>query len=105
MRTFRHLIVVVTLVALASVGMVTQAHGPSVVQGRLVRLDASARKIVIKTETGSQMQFEYTESTTVNGAYQSVEGLGARTGTFVTVQYEKQETRMLAVQVDIDKKP
>ena len=105
MRTFRHLVVILTLAALAGVGVLAQAQEQSVAQGQLVRLDPAAKKIVIKTDTGSQMQFEYTDSTVVNGADQSVEGLGARTGTFVTVQYEKQETRLLAVQVDVQKRP
>lgn len=99
-------VVIMLIVAALGVTVVPAgaAQEQNVAQGQLLRLDLNAKKIVIKTETGSQMQFEYTEQTVVSGADESVEGLGTETGTFVTVKYEKQETRMLAMQVEVHKR-
>lgn len=104
MHMLKRLVLIFFVLAVASAGTLAIAQEQSVAEGQLVRLDPAAKKLVIKTEAGAQMQFEYTPSTVVNGADQSVEGLGQQAGTVVTVQYEKQETRLLAVQIDVHQK-
>lgn len=95
---------VLVILAMAWLAAPANAQEQNIVQGELLRLDVNAKKIVIRTETGSQMQFEYTEETVVNGADETVAGLGTQRGTLVTVKYEKQETRLLAVQIDVHQK-
>ena len=97
----RHLVIVVAVAASSGGGLLAQAPARSVVQGELARLDPAARKIVVKTDRGSQIQFEYTTDTVVNGTEKTVAGLGGRTGAVVTVQYEKQETRLLALHIEV----
>ena len=52
---------------------------PSIAQGQLLKVDATARTIAIRSATGTQMQFSYTEDTKVVGADQGVAGLATIT--------------------------
>jgi hypothetical protein len=99
--TVKRLWIALFVVALAMPGVQLSAQERNVAHGQLLRLDRGAKRIVIRTETGSQMQFAYTSETIVNGADDTVAGLGAQKGTAVSVKYEKQETRLLALEVDV----
>ncbi len=101
----KRLVVLLVVAAVAACAVPSFAQEQSVAQGQLLRLDTNAKKVVIRTDSGSQMQFEYTDQTQVNGADESVAGLGTQAGTHVTVKYEKQETRLLAVQIDVHPRP
>lgn len=77
------------------------AYDQNVVEGQFLLLDSGAKRLVIRTDAGSQMQFEYTSQTVVNGSDEGLSGLRARKGALVTVTYEKQEARLLALEVHV----
>ncbi len=97
----KRLVGLLVVAAVAACAVPSFAQEQNVAQGHLLRLDTNAKKVVIRTDSGSQMQFEYTDQTEVSGADESVAGLGTQTGTQVSIRYEKQETRLLAVRIDV----
>lgn len=97
-------LVVLVVAGLTMLAVPIRAQEQNVAQGHLLRLDLDARKIVIRTESGSQMQFDYTDETVVDGADETIAGLGSRKGMLLTVKYEKQEIRFLALQVNVQNK-
>ncbi len=76
----------------------------SVASGELVKVDTAARTIVIRTESGPQMQFSYTAETKVVGAEKGVAGLATMTGTPVTVEFTKHEQTNLAKEIEVNQK-
>lgn len=76
----------------------------SIATGQLVKVDASAKTIVIRTQAGSDMQFSYTDDTRVSGADQGVAGLGTLTGTPVAVHFLRKDQVNLATQIVVQKK-
>ena len=98
LKSLRTAAIAATL-TLSTVASIAAEGVHSIAEGQLLRLDAPAHRLVIRTATGSQIQFEYTNSTLVRGAAGSVDRLDA--GAQLSVRYERQETRMLATQVDV----
>jgi hypothetical protein len=72
-------------------------------QGQLLRVDATAKTIAIRTASG-EMQFTYTDSTKVTGAGNSVAGLATMANASVTVTYAKQGQTNVASAIDVAKK-
>jgi YD repeat-containing protein len=98
-----------TLLILAAVllmvGSVTAlAQESSIAQGQLVKVDANAKTIAIRTPQGTQMQFSYTDDTKVTGADESVAGLATMAGADLTVHYTKKQQDNVATQIEVRKK-
>ena len=104
MRTTRRALLVLAAVALMVGVMPVLAQEPSVAQGQLVRVDANAKTIAIRTPQGTQMQFSYTDDTKVIGADESVAGLATMAGADLTVHYTKKQQDNVATQIEVRKK-
>ena len=104
MRTTRRALLVLAAVVLMVGVMPALAQEPSVAQGQLVKVDANAKTIAIRTAQGNQMQFSYTEDTKVTGADESVAGLATMAGADLTVQYTKKQQDNVATQIEVRKK-
>lgn len=64
-----------------------KARGPAPVAGDLVRVDAEAKKLTVKTAAGAEMEFLYTDSTEVTGAKDGAAGLATMKEGRVTVHF------------------
>jgi hypothetical protein len=80
------------------------APEPSVAQGQLLKVDATARTIAIRSAQGAQMQFSYTEDTKVVGADQGVAGLATMSGANVTIQFVRKGQDNVATQIEVRQK-
>ena len=111
MQTTKH-----TLLALATVGMMVaaipvraqqqppanrQQAQPTVTQGELTRVDATAKTLAIRTAQGADMQFRYTDDTKIIGADKGVAGLATMAGSQVRVSHMKQGDDNVASQVEV----
>ncbi len=101
----------VLLIALAiptfaqdSGGARPQQQAASVASGELVKIDTSAKTIVLKTESDPQMQFSYTDATKVTGAKEGVAGLATMTGSSLTVRYTKKGQDNVATEIEVQPK-
>lgn len=81
-----------------------QAPASATAQGQLVRVDAKANTLVIKTAAGAEMQFRYTEMTKVTGASEGVSGLATQSGAEVMVRYTKGEQDNIATEIQVQQK-
>jgi hypothetical protein len=95
-----------TLVALAAVvllvgAMPLLAQEPSTAQGQLMKVDATAKTIAIRTAQGATMQFSYNDDTRVVGADQGVAGLATRAGANLSVQFVKNGQDNVATQIEV----
>ncbi|MFB3906441.1 MAG: hypothetical protein ACE15E_23600 [Acidobacteriota bacterium] len=78
----------------------TQGQEKSVM-GDLKRIDSDAKKVVVTTSTGTDMEFLYDDSTQVVGAGGTIEGLSASTGTKVTVFYKEEGGQNKATKIQV----
>ena len=110
MFTFRS--IGVALVALCVVGVLTAAAQqqqqpsdpkPGMAKGEVMKVDADAKTISIKTEQGSEMRFSYTDATKVTGADGTVAGLATTAGTKVVVEYTTQGRTLVATAIQVEK--
>lgn len=81
-----------------------RAPDPAPVSGELMSLDDQAKTLVIKTESGNEMKFSYTETTEIVGADKGVSGLATMSGTPVTVHYSTHGTANTAVKIEVKAK-
>jgi hypothetical protein len=81
-----------------------QQPAASVASGELVKIDTSAKTIVIKTETEPQMQFSYTDATKITGADKGVAGLATMTGSSLTIRYTKKGEDNIATEIAVQPK-
>jgi hypothetical protein len=81
-----------------------RAKDPAPVSGELVSLDAKARTLVVKTESGNQMTFSYTDTTEILGADKGASGLATMNGSSVTVHYSVHGTANTATKIEVLKK-
>lgn len=93
----------VAFTLLTSVAATTFAREFNVAQGHLLRLDPAARKLVIRTERGSQLQCTVTSETRVVGAGASLNGLPAMTR--LTVHYAKEDLEFVATEIEVHELP
>jgi Cu/Ag efflux protein CusF len=63
----------------------TQPRSP--VEGELVSVDADAKKITIKPETGANLVITYTDKTEISGAQKDAAGLATMKDARVTVHF------------------
>jgi YD repeat-containing protein len=104
MRTTKRALLVLTAVVLTFGVIPALAQGPGIAEGQLLKVDANARTVAIRTAEGTQMQFTYTEDTKVTGAGESVSGLATMAGTEVTVHFIKKQQDNVATQIEVRKK-
>jgi len=81
-----------------------QQPAASVASGELVKIDTSAKTIVIKTESEPQMQFSYTDATKITGADKGVAGLATMTGSSLTIRYTKKGEDNIATEIAVQPK-
>jgi len=81
-----------------------QQPAASVATGELVKIDTSAKTIVIKTESEPEMQFSYTDATKVTGADKGVAGLATMTGSSLTIHYTKKGQDNVATEIQVQPK-
>jgi hypothetical protein len=77
---------------------------PSIAQGQLLKVDANAKTIAIRSAQGVQMQITYTDDTKVVGADQGVAGLATMSGADVTVRFVKKGQDNIATQIEVQQK-
>ena len=70
-------------------------------QGELVKVDADAKMITIKSAEGAELQFAYNDKTEVAGARDGVAGLATKAGTKVTVQFTEEGGAKLATRIAV----
>jgi hypothetical protein len=104
MRTSRRAFLALAAVVLMVGVMPALAQEPSIAQGQLVKVDANAKTIAIRTAQGTQMQFSYTDDTKVTGADESVAGLATMAGADLTIHYTKKQLDNVATQIEVRKK-
>jgi len=85
-------------------GGARQQPAASVASGELVKIDTSAKTIVIKTEAEPQMQFSYTDATKITGAEKGVAGLATMTGSSLTIRYTKKGQDNVATEIEVQSK-
>jgi hypothetical protein len=85
-------------------GGARQQPAASVASGELVKIDTSAKTIVIKTESEPQMQFSYTDATKITGAEKGVAGLATMTGSSLTIRYTKKGQDNVATEIEVQSK-
>jgi hypothetical protein len=72
-------------------------------EGQVLRVDASAKKIVIRTEQGSQLQCTFTGETRVVGSAEQITSLPLLTP--VTVHYAKEQLEFVATEIEVHAQP
>jgi hypothetical protein len=77
------------------------AQEPSIAEGQLLRVDANAKTLMIRTADRTQMQFIYTDDTKVTGADDSISGLATMTDAAVTVFYIKKQQDNIATKIEV----
>jgi hypothetical protein len=77
---------------------------PKIARGELLKVDISARTIVVRTDEGQQMLFSYTDDTKVTGADRGVVGLVTMAGTYLAVQFVVKNEMNVATHIDVIKK-
>ena len=111
MRTSKRTLLVLAAVLLM-VGVVpalaqdsrAPAPEPSIAQAQLLKVDATAKTIAIRSAQGAPMQFSYTADTKVVGADQGVAGLATMSGADVTVEFVKKGQENVATQIEVHQK-
>ncbi len=79
----------------------TETQQEPSVMGQLKSIDAAAKTLVVTTTDGSDMEFQYNESTQIEGAQGSVEGLSGSTGSHVKVSYKTEEGKNIATRIKV----
>jgi len=67
----------------------------------LKSIDSDAKKLVVTTSEGSDMEFMYDDRTEILGAGGTVEGLSAKTGTRVKVFYNEESGQNKATRIKV----
>ena len=84
-----------------------ERRDPAPVQGELVKVDADAKQITVKTGDDAEVQFLYTDKTEVSGAKDGAAGLATMTAGRVTVHFteDAQTKAKTATRIVIQPKP
>jgi hypothetical protein len=72
-----------------------------VVEGQLMKVDATAKSISVKPATGAEMLLTYDDQTQVIGQEKTIQGLAGKSGSPVKVSYRQQGTSNLATRIEI----
>ena len=85
-------------------GAPAQQPAASVASGELVKVDTSAKTIVIKTSSEPQMLFSYTDATRITGADKGAAGLATMAGSSLTIRYTKKGQDNVATEIEVQPK-
>jgi hypothetical protein len=61
---------------------------PQIFEGELMRVDATAKTLSVKSSDGREMEFRYNDQTLISGAESGVEGLATKSGSPVSVHFD-----------------
>jgi len=61
---------------------------PQIFEGELMKVDATARTLSVKSSEGQETEFRYNDQTLISGAEGGVEGLATKSGTPVSVHFD-----------------
>lgn len=61
---------------------------PQIFEGELMKVDATAKTLTVKSSEGRGMEFRYNDQTLISGADGGVEGLATKSGTPVSVHFD-----------------
>jgi hypothetical protein len=78
-----------------------EATAESSAQGELVKVDADAKMIAIKSADGRELQFSYTDATEVSGSREGVAGLATKAGSKVTVHFTEKDGSKVATRIEV----
>lgn len=78
-----------------------QAAPASTIQGELMKVDTTAKTLVVKTADGKEEHFTYTDATKVTGAQSGIAGLANTTRTQVTVKFTGTGTNRVATEIAV----
>lgn len=81
------------------------APQPMTVMGELMRVDTTAKTITIKTSANVELNFIYSDDTSVTGDEKTVAGLATLSGNAVRVTYTKKGQDNVATEIAVQKKP
>jgi hypothetical protein len=70
-------------------------------KGELVKVDADAKKITIKSADGVETDFAYSDATEVAGGRDGVAGLATKAGTKVTVHFKSDMGVKTATKIEV----
>jgi len=73
----------------AAAGQAAPAVAVISADGELTEVDVKGNMLTVKTSTGAEMKFKYTDSVKITGGQKGVAGLATMTGSQVTIQYTK----------------
>jgi hypothetical protein len=99
MSTAQRLSVVVLVLTCLAAPSTLAARDYNRAEGQLLRVDANAKKIVIRTEQGSQLQCTFTGETRVIGGPEQVTALTLLTP--VTVLYAREQLEFVATEIEV----
>lgn len=71
-------------------------------KGELVKVDAEAKTLSVKTADGAEVMFSYTDSTEITGAA-GAQGLATSAGSKVTVHYTTKDQSKIATKVEVER--
>ncbi len=69
--------------------------------GELTRVDSMAKTFTIKSDEGTNMEFQYSDQTVVVGGEKGVQGLSSDEGSKVTVYFTEKEGKRQATRIEI----
>lgn len=70
-------------------------------KGELVKVDADAKTLSVRTADGAEMTFSYTDTTEITGAA-GAQGLATSAGSKVTVHYTTKDQSRIATRVEVE---
>ena len=71
-----------------AVPMAQAPETPQIFEGELMKVDATAKTLSVKSSEGREMEFRYNDQTLISGADGGVEGLATKSGTPVSVHFD-----------------
>ena len=71
-----------------AVPMAQAPETPQIFEGELMKVDATAKTLSVKSSEGREMEFRYNDQTLISGADGGVEGLATKSGTPVSVSFD-----------------
>jgi hypothetical protein len=72
--------------------------------GQLAKVDTTAKTLTVKGTDNKEMTFSYTDQTQVTGGEKNVQGLSAKTGTQVKVNYHVEKGANIATRIEVAQK-
>lgn len=83
----------------------TRAKTPEPVTGELIAIDVNTKTLVLKTSTGNEMKFSYSDETVIVGGEKGAAGLATSAGSILKVTYDVHGTANVALKIEVLPKP